>query len=82
MLMAAMHKEDQSHCRVYHHKQFLLWLNHKILEMISQCKSDVSEHEIVVESLKAFESATGLSRIKAMDPASITGSIVAFELAG
>jgi len=50
--------------------------------IIIQCKSDVSEHEIVVESLKAYESATGLSRIKAMDPASITGSIVAFELAG
>jgi len=50
--------------------------------IIIQCKSDVSSHEIVVESLKAYESATGLSRIKAMDPASITGSIVAFELAG
>ncbi len=49
--------------------------------IIIQCKSDVFEHEIVVESLKAYESATGLSRIKAMDPASITGSIVAFELA-
>ncbi len=50
--------------------------------IIILCKSDVFEHEIVVESLKAYESATGLSRIKAMDPASITGSIVAFELAG
>jgi len=49
--------------------------------IIIQCKSDVSEHEIVVESLKAYESAVGFSRIKAMDPASITGSIVSFELA-
>jgi len=50
--------------------------------IIIECKSDVFTHEIVVESLKAFESATGFSRIKALDPASITGSIVAFELAG
>ena len=50
--------------------------------IIIQCKSDVFEHEIVVESLKAYESAVGFSRIKAMDPASITGSIVSFELAG
>jgi len=49
--------------------------------IIIQCKSDVFEHEIVVDSLKAFESAVGFSRIKAMDPASITGSIVSFELA-
>jgi len=50
--------------------------------IIILCKSDVFQHEIVVESLKAFESAVGFSRIKALDPASITGSIVAFELAG
>jgi len=50
--------------------------------IIIECKSDVFTHEIVIESLKAFESATGFSRIKALDPASITGSIVAFELAG
>lgn len=49
--------------------------------IIIQCKSDVFEHEIVVASLKAYESAVGFSRIKAMDPASITGSIVSFELA-
>jgi len=49
--------------------------------IIIQCKSDVFEHEIVIESLKAFESSVGFSRIKAMDPASITGSIVSFELA-
>ena len=50
--------------------------------IIIQCKSDVFEHEIVVESLKAYESAVGFSRIKALDPASITGDIVSFELAG
>jgi len=49
--------------------------------IIIECRSDVFQHEIVVESLKAFESAVGFSRIKAMDPASITGSIVSFELA-
>ena len=50
--------------------------------IIIECKSDVFQHEIVIESLKAFESAVGFSRIKALDPASITGSIVSFELAG
>ena len=50
--------------------------------IIIECKSDVFTHEIVIANLKAFESAAGFSRIKALDPASITGSIVAFELAG
>ncbi len=50
--------------------------------IIIQCKSDVYAHEIVIDSLKAFESTTGMSRVKALNPTSITGEIVAFELAG
>ncbi len=48
---------------------------------IIEVKSDVFVHEITINSLKAFESAVGFARIKAMDPASITGELVAFELA-
>jgi len=50
--------------------------------IIIQCKSDVFAHEIVIDSLKAFETTTGMSRVKAMDPTTITGEIVAFQLAG
>ncbi len=49
--------------------------------IIIQCKSDVFAHEIVIDSLKAFETTTGMSRVKAMDPTTITGEIVAFQLA-
>jgi len=56
--------------------------NTDLENIIIQCKSDIFAHEIVIESLKAFESATGMSRVKALDPTTITGEIVAFQLAG
>ena len=49
---------------------------------IIEVKSDVFVHEIVINSLKAFESTEGLSRVRALDPTTITGEIVAFQLAG
>jgi len=49
---------------------------------IIEVKSDVFVHEITINSLKAFESTEGLSRVRALDPNSITGEIVAFQLAG
>jgi len=54
--------------------------NTDLENIIIQCKSDVFAHEIVIDSLKAFESATGMSRVKALDPTTITGEIVAFQL--
>jgi len=50
--------------------------------IIVQCASDVFAHEIVIDSLKAFETTEGMSRVKALNPSSITGEIVAFQLAG
>ena len=50
--------------------------------IIIECKSDVFAHTIVIDSLKAFETTEGLSRVKALDPTTITGEIVAFQLAG
>jgi len=49
--------------------------------IIIEGKSDVFAHEIVIESLKAFESTEGMARVKALDPTTMTGEIVAFQLA-
>ncbi len=50
--------------------------------IIVEGKSDVFAHEIVIESLKAFQSTEGIARVKALDPTTMTGEIVAFQLAG
>lgn len=50
--------------------------------IIIEGKSDVFAHEIVIESLKAFQSTEGIARVKALDPSTMTGEIVAFQLAG
>jgi len=50
--------------------------------IIVEGKSDVFAHEIVIESLKAFQSTEGIARVKALDPNTMTGEIVAFQLAG
>jgi len=50
--------------------------------IIIQGKSDVFAHEIVIDSLKAFESTEGMARVRALDPGTMTGEIVAFQLAG
>jgi len=49
--------------------------------IIIEGKSDVFAHEIVIESLKAFESTEGMARVKALDPNTMTGEIVAFQIA-
>ncbi len=50
--------------------------------IIIEGKSDVFAHEIVIDSQKAFESTEGMARVKALDPNTMTGEIVAFQLAG
>jgi len=50
--------------------------------IIIEGKSDIFAHEIVIESLRAFESTEGIARVKALDINSMTGEIVAFQLAG
>jgi len=49
--------------------------------IIIEGKSDVFAHEIVIDTLKAFESTEGIARVKALDPSTMTGEIVAFQIA-
>ncbi len=44
------------------------------------CKTDVDTLETEVSSLTASTTATNMVRIKAMDPASITGEIISFQI--
>ena len=50
--------------------------------IIIEGKSDVFAHEIVIDTLKAFKSTEGIARVKALDPSTMTGEIVAFQIAG
>lgn len=50
--------------------------------IIIECKSDVDSIQTTVTSLSALTSTENLVRIKAMDPASITGEIISFQIAG
>ena len=52
-----------------------------LTNIIIEGKSDIFAHEIVIESLKAFESTEGMARVKALDPNTMTGEIVAFQIA-
>ncbi len=45
------------------------------------CKTDVERIETVVSDLAALTTTTNVLRIKAMDPASITGEILSFQIA-
>ena len=45
------------------------------------CKTDVETIETEVSNLSALETTTNVIRIRAMDPASITGEIISFQIA-
>ncbi len=45
------------------------------------CKTDVETIETEVSNLSALETTTNVLRIRAMDPASITGEIISFQIA-